>query len=530
MKKSKRIIAMILAGIMSASLFAGCSKTEDNKTTDITTGGESEFTYTGAAPITDAENATVSLLAMNSWYSNVDYADADIINTLATNAGVALDWTLVSPTNYSDSVSPMLASGSDLPDIVQLPDLDENMTYIKSGLFLALDEYMDYMPNYKKFLDANPTIKASLTAEDGHIYYVPQTVVTENYQPCLMMNVDWLNKLGLSVPTTVEDFVTVLRAFRDNDMNGNGDTTDEVPLSIQAAHLPYLFGPAFGLDLVSGFYADEDGVVHYAAAESENYKKYLTFLNGLYAEGLLEMEYLSLTRDQITERCAQDLTGATFDFSWQMSQLYSSQYSNYDGTTGIMVGVAPLSGDYEGYYVGRNPISNVFGVSAKSSDALLAIKFLDYAMSEEAQTYYVWGIENESYIVNADGTKSYTEKASDSTWLQQIGINAGCLPSQQSVPATDVLLPAWHVQADKDIQPYVSSPWPFIYSTKDESNVVSQYLVDIQTYVEEMNVAFITGTTSLDTFDSYLDNLNKMNLEELLKIKQAQYDRFAASK
>nr|WP_314463860.1 hypothetical protein [uncultured Clostridium sp.] len=71
--------------------------------------------------------------------------------------------------------------------------------------------------------------------------------------------------------------------------------------------------------------------------------------------------------------------------------------------------------------------------------------------------------------------------------------------------------------------------WPFIYSTKDEQNIISQYLVDITTYVDEMNVAFITGTTDLSTFDSYLSTLDSMGLKELLKVKQQQYDRFISS-
>lgn len=53
------------------------------------------------------------------------------------------------------------------------------------------------------------------------------------------------------------------------------------------------------------------------------------------------------------------------------------------------------------------------------------------------------------------------------------------------------------------------------------------YMVDIQTYVDEMAVAFVTGTTPLSEYDAYVDALNKMNLQDLLKVKQAQWDRYA---
>ncbi len=540
MKKGLRSTALALTAVLAVTGLSACGSKGDPKEATTAKSAEADFTYTGAAPVTKTPNAKVSILAPNSWYSTVDYANADIVKKIQENAGVTVDWTLVSPVNYKDSVSPMLASGTDLPNIVQLPDLDNNMTYITAGLFYPLDQYLDNMPNYKKYLDENPGIKASLTAEDGHIYYLPQTAVTNNYQPCIMINMGWLKKLNLPVPSTLDEFVEVLRAFKANDMNGDGDVNDEIPLSVTADRLSSMFGPAFGLpamfgpsvglDPVSSYYADDDGKVHYAPAEAEKYKKYVTFLNQLYKEGLLEVEYTSLTRDQITQRCAQNRTGATFDFSWQMSQLYSKQYPEYNGETGVMVGIPPLSGDYKGVYLGRTPISGIFGVSTSDKDPILAMRFLDYAMSEEAQNYYVWGIEGESYTVGADGKKAYTEKAADNNWLQQLGINAGCLPSQQSVEATDVLLPKWHVDIDKELQSSIRDPWPFIYSTKDEQNIIAQYQTDLTTYVAETNVAFITGTTSLDSFDSYLSTLDSMGLKDLLKVKQQQYDRFKASK
>ncbi len=474
---------------------------------------------------------TVSQLAMNSWYSTVDLKDAYLLNKIAENAGVTVEWNLIDPTTYSETVSPMLAAGQDLPDVIQLPDLDPNMTYLSSGMFEPLDEHFDIMPNYKKFLDENPIIKGSLTAVDGHIYYVPQTVVTNNYQPVLMYNMPWLEKAGIEAPTTLDAFVEMLRYFKENDMNGNGDASDEIPMSIQSAFLPYMFGPAFGLDLVSGFYADDEGKVHYAAYEAENYKAYLTFLNSLYNEGLLEVEFTSLNRDQITERCANDLTGVTFDYSWQMSNLYSAQYPNYDKETGIIAGAAPLSGEYEGFYVGRTPVSSVFGINAKSENLETAIKYLDYAMGEEAQDLYVWGEEGLTYEV-VDGARVFLPKCTEDTiWYQGLGINAPNMPSQQSTPATDVLLPAWHVQNDRTYEePYIRAPFPNVYSTEEEASTLSMYMVDLQTYVDERAVAFISGTASIeDEFDSYISTLQSLQIEELLKVKQAQYDRYMAA-
>lgn len=471
------------------------------------------------------EKPTISILAKNAWYTNVDYSESKIVNTVIENSGYNVNWKLNAPSNYYDTVRPLLLGKSNLADIVQVPDLDANADYINAGDFVKLDQYMDSMPNFKKYLEENPIIRASLTAEDGHIYYVPQTVHTENYQPCIMYNMEWLNQLGLQVPKTLDEFVQVLRAFKENDMNGN-HIADEVPLSITADFLPYMFGPAFGLELVNGFYADKDGVVHYSYCDEDNYKAYLKFLNQLYNEGLLEPDFSSITRDNITQRCKNNQTGIIFDFSWQMSSLYSAQYSNYDGSNPVFYGAPPLSGKYEGYYIGRNEISGLFGVMQSSDKIIDAIKLLDYIMSEDAQNLYCWGIEGESYFINDKGEKQFTELASDDTWLQKLGINPVCMPSRQSVDAVDAHLPKWHSEIDKKLVSYVRRPFPFIFATSAETGVDHGYTNYIAQYVSQEGMGFITGKLSLDSFDLYLKTLKSMNISDVIRVKQEQYNRY----
>ena len=201
--KKTRILSLVLALALVFGLVPACA----------------ENLNLAQLPLTTEAGAKVSILAINSYYSNVDLKDATLLKEIANRAGVTIEWTLIDPSSYTDSVSPMLASGKDLPDIIMMPDKDLNMDYLSSGLVEPLDEHFDIMPNYTAFLDKNPIIKGSLTAVDGHIYYVPQTVVTNNYQPVLMYNVRWLEKAGLEAPTTLDAFVEMLRYYRDNQGN-----------------------------------------------------------------------------------------------------------------------------------------------------------------------------------------------------------------------------------------------------------------------------------------------------------------------
>ena len=262
--KKKKWMALALVMAMTAGTLAGCGAKQENTAGGQTEAGgadKSGYVYEGTAPITKDEGASLKILAQTSNYTNVDIASAEIVETVIANAGIKVDWQLVDYNNYADSVGPMLTTGAVDADIILLPDQDPNQTYIKSGMYVALDEHFASMPNFSKWLDANPVIKAEITAEDGHIYYVPGTNVGKDYQPVLMYNQKWLDKAGMKAPENLDDFVTLLRYFKEHDMNGNGDASDEIPMSIMAEFLPYMFGPAFGLDLVSGFQADEKGNV-----------------------------------------------------------------------------------------------------------------------------------------------------------------------------------------------------------------------------------------------------------------------------
>ena len=486
-----------------------------------------DLAYTGSGPITDEANAEISVLAQTHNMANVDILQAPIVQKVVEKSGISIDWQLIDYNSYSESVAPMLASGNVDADIIKIPDNDLNQKYIKSGLFEPLSDHFDWMPNYVAWLEKYPEAKAAMTADDGKIYYVPKTDEGLNFRPGLMYNQVWLDKAGIQAPTTLDAFVDMLRYFRDNDMNGNGDPSDEIPMSVMGDFLPYMFGPAFGLDLVSEFQADENGVVTYGYADEKNYKDYLVFLNGLYEEGLLEAEYSSLTREQVIERFSNDLTGVSFDFSWAMSMMYSAVLPYYDGTADTaVIGVAPLSGTHEGFYVGGRGYSNMFGVNSHSDKLELAIKFLDFSFSEENQEMYQWGIEGESYVL-VDGKKVYTEQASDNDWLQRLGINPAFLfPANTSKESTYELLPDWHCEIDTWQEQFIHDPWPFIYSTEEESEVLNKYTVDIETYTKENQAAFIMGTKSLDRFDEYINGFNSLHLPEILAIKQAQYTRF----
>ena len=122
----------------------------------------------------------------------------------------------------------LLASGN-ITDIVGSSRLkDYANQFGPSGAFLPLNELIDkHAPHIKSFFDERPKIRQSITADDKNIYYIPN-LPDGKLGRAYWLRTDWLDALNLEIPTTVEEYETVLRAFRNQDPNGN-DIKDEIP-------------------------------------------------------------------------------------------------------------------------------------------------------------------------------------------------------------------------------------------------------------------------------------------------------------
>ncbi|MGN0650451.1 MAG: extracellular solute-binding protein [Oscillospiraceae bacterium] len=144
--------------------------------------------------------------------------------------GVNLDIFWEEKDNYITGISTMLLSGiNDMPDILNASDFGI-MDLADDGAIIALDDYLDLMPNIVAAVGED---RMSYWRQvDGHIYTIPSVINVPGAQT-MMVRKDWLDKLGLSEPKTWDEWVNLWRAIRDNDLNGNGDTTDEIPFAAQ---------------------------------------------------------------------------------------------------------------------------------------------------------------------------------------------------------------------------------------------------------------------------------------------------------
>ncbi|MEK1830296.1 extracellular solute-binding protein [Priestia megaterium] len=157
-----------------------------------------------------------------------------IFKELEKRTNVHIKWKNIPGDGYQEKKNLMLASG-DLPDAFYSSGFSDSdiVKYGQNGTIIPLEKLIkDYAPNLKKRLEERPELKKIITAPDGHIYSLPRAeemglVEFPNEQ---VINKKWLDKLGLPVPKTLEEYHQALKAFKEQDPNGNGKQ-DEIPMS-----------------------------------------------------------------------------------------------------------------------------------------------------------------------------------------------------------------------------------------------------------------------------------------------------------
>jgi len=204
---------------------------------------------------------------------------------------VNLKFQTIQSAQVSEKVTLAFASGQ-TPDLFWgmglLGDISAIGSYVKAGKLYSYDDYKDYAPNIFKMFNENKDIKYLCTSEDGKIYSTPlYREDTDLYTDLFYINKTWLKKLGLSMPKTIDDLTKTLRAFRDNDPNGNGKK-DEVPMMF-VNEMPVSWYGFFGLSTANGNTRDRSGKVKNAYTTDE-FKKAISVISDYYAEGLLKNE------------------------------------------------------------------------------------------------------------------------------------------------------------------------------------------------------------------------------------------------
>lgn len=340
----------------------------------------------------------------------VDYTVNPENAALEKLTGVKINW-ITAPGTQADmnvAFNLNLASGN-YPDMYLNSFSTGDVITYANDVFIPLNDYIENTRWLKEYLEATPEIREAITAPDGNIYslwHSTPSLPEENgwntpfklwiYKP-------WLEASGMEMPETIDEFRELLRYYRDHDMNGNGDATDELPMfgsyafDHDGSDPTYAIMNAFQLMTPNFLWADEDHNVT-CVAVTEDYREGLKYLNSMYAEGLIPEDIYALTlneyRDVVNVTKAEDtVVGVTAAPAWMRFanvSIYGERL--YDDFTFIPVLKKDADTPAQTYQSKSAP--SLFGaVTTACKDPELAIKWIDACIDPELELIRGYGIE-----------------------------------------------------------------------------------------------------------------------------------------
>lgn len=212
------------------------------------------------------------------------------------NIRVTYDWTVPEGAAYTDKVNMMLMTG-ELPDFFSV-NATQFEELVEAGLLADLTEaYENYASDALKermTLTGDGVLEAG--RRDGCLYALPQeTDWQTNSAPILFIRGDWMDKLGLDAPKTVEDLMNIARAFMTQDPDGNNEN-DTYGIAIDSYENLSYFYPMFGA--YNGIWMQNaDGEYVYSSVQDEM-RNALEMLQGYYQEGIFKTDFLTSTTNK----------------------------------------------------------------------------------------------------------------------------------------------------------------------------------------------------------------------------------------
>lgn len=559
----KKYLSMLLAATFICSTLTSCSG--DTSSDATSSGGTSSsapqadpgiYTEVGTYPIfQEGQEKTVSVfMPLRSSVTSYDYNDNAATQWLTDTSGLSFNFETCLEVDVRQKMNTMIL-GNDYTEIIMFSanypmSLSEQQLYGMQGTLIPLNDLIsEYMPNLTAYLEANPLTKASITCADGNIYALPQAgkATHSEHSQKMWINQTWLDNLGLKLPTTTEEYYEVLKAFKEQDANGNGDPNDEVPLTGSLSGWnsdPLVFlANAFGSynacnDNAQGLYIDENGKVIFSKV-TEEWQETLRYLNRLYEEGLVDNLLFSQTQSELIalgSSPGEALVGSCGGGSIAafLSIGDSDRWQEY--TT-----VAPLLGPTGVQQAVTEPAFGKSGlvITDKCEDPIAVVRAFDLNYTIDGILANRIGVEGTDYVLAEsdavnyiDEEATYTRLTNASTAGNNTWANAGPwgLPENHDLfysAGMNIENVLYNETVDK-YQPYAYDDSTIIVPlafTEEQSMILVEVELPMDIYISKATVEFITGTRDIDAdWDTYVADVQQFGLSNYLDVYQEAVD------
>jgi len=447
---------------------------------------------------------------------------------------ITIEWIHPSAAQGGEQFNLMLVS-RDFPDMIQYDWSWAGggpAATIADGVILKLNDLMDeYAPALTQIYADNPRWKRDIMLDDGTFYCVPfiRSDMLVTLGTGLQIRQDWLDQLGLPIPSTFDEFESTLIAFKDL-----GD--EIIPYGTGGPSWIGWFIPTFGVQ--RGMYND-NGTVKYGPIEP-GFKEWLEAMTRWYQEGLISPEYPTHDATKLDQMITTNISGSYNGMLSGSMGRYLDLMRDEDPSFSL-IGVPYLEGpNGKTYSPVQGPGPQTYGMAAISTgckDPVAAMKWLDFQYSEEGQILHNFGVEGISYEI-IDGRRIFKDIVLH---------NPDGLPVTNAVSQFCTLAvswpslmrgEAWSQMLTHEAQLKTLDIWgstfddsiimPRISLTDDESKAYAQIINDIDILINETVDKVIMGIEPISRYDEVVDSILSMDIDRAIEIHQAALDRYFA--
>ena len=574
--KVKKSLALILTCALAATALASCggssssssSSSKVEESSSASSSEASESSSESSTPEVTAETVdgeenlqtyplTDSPATLRYWYPNAgsmaelgDFNDSYFFKWYEEKTGVHIDFIVPAAGSEAESFQLLFASDN-MPDMIFGYPAQGAYSYrsgqdkaIDDGYFIDVAGYLDYAPNYSSWLANHDDLRQASYSDTGKLYGmwgIWSGMDSEHTYADYGLSIrkDYLDKVGLDVPTTYSEWETVLTAFKDQ-------------LGIKAP----LYTSKYGIDtgeMMAGYdtapyFYQRDGKVQYGPLD-DSYKDYLTLLNDWYQKGLLDPDFATRSSSGVTadnDMILNDQVGALMDYGTRLDNTYVSRGASNPDLVYVDA-PQPTKDKDDPSYVEPAWRDNTYSsmlhggcncISAESDNIELAIRWLDGFYAKDIALNANYGTEEfEGTVWHEDASTSTGRLIDyDYRYANPDGLSSGMVLVQYSAKNPPIRYEGMQVECATDIKQEGYSIWKQyeptntlptrMTMTSEEGTESASIYTDIETYVQECNVKFIMGQMSLDDYDSYRDTIKNMGIDRVIELKQAALDRY----
>lgn len=559
MRNFTKYIALFLALIMIAGVFAGCSGNGGNPS-----GGSGLDVDPATLQFPLAEKAEISGLTSYPVGSESEPNNRTIFKRLEEKTNVHVNWKAIQSDQWGDKISLEMANLKTLPEFVFSAGFNDTdlLKYAKQGVIINLEEYIDkYMPNLCKVFEQAPEYRTMCTDADGHIWALPwieqlgyEKTAIQTIGNMPFINKWWLDYLKLDVPHTVDEFEQVLIAFRDNAdalKKEFGIDGDIIPMSCiigsgneDCRVLTNGFGEGYG-DPDDGRHivVDNDGKV-ICSAMTEGYRKGCEWLHKLYTEGLIDKE--AFTQEWATYVAKGKAGRYGVCFSWDVANIATVSMDDLIAGEGWIplpmlkadvLNLTPVTGSYtSGFDRGRCV------VTANAKNPALVCAWLDQMYDPMQSPQNNWGTygEDDEFDIFEMGTNDAGEPMLKHTWLgdaspvevREAECVGGPLAILDSYYGKYVTCPD-DAQYRLDWIKNVYTPdmhakyvYPNVFMSTEDTKTISNLNADIYKCINSFRADAIMNGFDDAAWEKLQSDLHAYKIDEYLAIYQKYFDAF----